>query len=285
MARSYAVLHAALADKAKWMDTSWSTRAAWVTLYLRSIASEGYFDSREQAEKILRREGCRASARAIDELTERRLVDQVDDGRLYMHDWHDWQPKYRGQSDDPVVKALREQVRYWKTKAEDGAEGNAGDEPATNLRQPVIEESRGEEEKSSPPSGARTPRAHTRDGGNGSSPELHALQDLAADLTGQPYILANLHGGYGAQVVDLHRRHGLGAVESAMREAAAAVGKTPHIKQIVFGAADRLDAIPRPRRRTAAELDRDAFDQEHREIKRVAADRAARRAAEGASNA
>jgi hypothetical protein len=123
--------------------------------------------------------------------------------------------------------------------------------------------------------------------GNGAIREdVAQLQSLAEHLTGRTQVMANVYGGLGAKAVaDLLDIHGLPAVDQAWRESHRRHGGRVTLRQLVFEADDALNEVARPSRRTAAELDRDAFDQEHREIKRVAADRAARRAAEGATNA
>lgn len=106
-------------------------------------------------------------------------------------------------------------------------------------------------------SGARSPRK------NGLEPigdilpdalkpdsDIVRLQKLAEELTGQAYVMQNTHSGFGYKAVEEQlRRHHFDAVERAWRQIAnrakAEGTSLPTLKQLVLGADDILNPIPR----------------------------------------
>ena len=83
------------------------------------------------------------------------------------------------------------------------------------------------------------------------NPDLTRLQRLAEQLTGQPYAMANVHGGHGKMAADLLERHGYERVARQFRVCAnqvkAAGTSAPTLKQLAFYADDVLNAPPSAR--------------------------------------
>jgi hypothetical protein len=76
------------------------------------------------------------------------------------------------------------------------------------------------------------------------------LQRLAEELTGQSHVMANVHSGLGAKAVtEQLARHGFARVERAWRQLAnrakAEGSSAPTLRQIVLGADDILNPVPR----------------------------------------
>ena len=94
---------------------------------------------------------------------------------------------------------------------------------------------------------------HDASASNGVAPEEHDLQLLAEELTGQPYVLANLHSSFGAKAVRQLSVHGWERLAETWRDVAADAGGQPTLRQLVLGADDRLDPVPQAPRMTAAE--------------------------------
>jgi hypothetical protein len=88
------------------------------------------------------------------------------------------------------------------------------------------------------------------------APDEDALRSLAEELTGQSYAIPHFEGGLGAKARQQLRAHGLGRVTQAWQTVAAATGQNPTLRQIVFGADDLLNPVPRlgARDREEAEL-------------------------------
>lgn len=96
--------------------------------------------------------------------------------------------------------------------------------------------------------------------------DVRRLQRLAADLTGDPFV--NIHAGLGLKAVNEQLPHGFDRVESAWRQvstrvrAASGPNVKPTLRQLVFGADEILNAVPRPDAKeqredeTRAEFDR-----------------------------
>lgn len=194
MARDYAVVKAALAGKTKWIDLSWSAKAGWFVLFLNSITTEGFYDSRAQAERILKRDGCRRGANlVIDELGQRRFLDELPDGRLYMHDWKDHQLRYRAPSDTP--EATRERKRRSRDRSRKdanvtgvtnshggvvtGADSGA-DSPREMSRGVTRRHDKGKERRdSSFVVSKETPHSASDARANGAAPVFHLVEELA----------------------------------------------------------------------------------------------------------
>jgi hypothetical protein len=77
------------------------------------------------------------------------------------------------------------------------------------------------------------------------TPEIGALQRLAEELTGKPYVMANIWGGLGEKVVTEQLPHGLEKVEQAWRWVASKTKPKPTFRQLVLGADDVLNPIVR----------------------------------------
>lgn len=100
--------------------------------------------------------------------------------------------------------------------------------------------------RSSPsaPRGTRAPDASA----NGVSPEIQTLQGLAEELTGQAFVMVNTHSGLGAKTIHEHLdKHGLAAVVTAWRTIAERI-PSPTFRQLVLGADDLLNPVPRGER-------------------------------------
>lgn len=86
----------------------------------------------------------------------------------------------------------------------------------------------------------------SEEGGSGGKPEVVALQRLAEELTGRPYVMANVYGGLGQKAVteqlDLH---GFAAVERAWREVHRNHDGRVTLRQLVFEADEILNPIQR----------------------------------------
>jgi hypothetical protein len=78
--------------------------------------------------------------------------------------------------------------------------------------------------------------------------DVRRLQKLAEDLTGQPYVMQNIHAAWGAKAVNEQLPHGFDRVERAWRKIAAQVAAAgtskPTLRQIVLGADDILNPVP-----------------------------------------
>lgn len=146
--RDWIALYPAILDSDKWATLSESDRLGWVITLLLATRqkTEGRFDSRIKLRRMLTKEGSDAS---VDALIDARVLE-MDGEAVVVRGWDRYQKRYRGPSDDPDRKALREQVRYWKAKA-GGHPDDDLSEPVTNLRHPVIEERRVEEIRVGPP--------------------------------------------------------------------------------------------------------------------------------------
>lgn len=96
--------------------------------------------------------------------------------------------------------------------------------------------------------------------------DVARLQRLAEEITQQPHVMANVFGGLGAKAVNEQLRpHGYGRVERAWRQIAnraMAEGRSfPTLRQLVFGADDILNPIPRAdAQEQRADESRDAFE-------------------------
>lgn len=77
-------------------------------------------------------------------------------------------------------------------------------------------------------------------------PEAHRLRELADELTQRSNAMPNVWGdSLGAKAVRLARKHGLPAVEREWRRIAAEEGGLPELRQLVLGADDILNRVPR----------------------------------------
>lgn len=92
-------------------------------------------------------------------------------------------------------------------------------------------------------------RSSSEGGSGGKLDDWRSLQVVVDQLTGRDHAMPNRHGGHGPQACNLLERHGLAAVTVAMQNVASDVDLAPTIKQLVFGASDYLDAIPKVGRR------------------------------------
>jgi hypothetical protein len=116
--------------------------------------------------------------------------------------------------------------------------------------------------------------------GNGADPQpdVVRLQHLAGELTGRPYAMANVHGGFGAKAVDEQLvPHGYDRVEEAWRRIWSGHDGKITLRQLVLGADDELNPVPRSKPETEAD-----------QIQRAAAEmkaRAARRREEANAHA
>lgn len=106
-------------------------------------------------------------------------------------------------------------------------------------------------------------------------PEAPRLQALAEELTQRPNVLSNVWGGLGESAILQARKHGHAAVEREWRRIAAAEGGLPTLRQLVLGADDALNRIPKA-------IPESAADREARETAELRADAARRMAAQGA---
>jgi hypothetical protein len=136
----------------KYLSLSLRERGAWLHVLLLGAVTkpEGEF-RRTALTRLLDREvddpdPLTNGESLVAALVSVGLLDEQGE-IVSIHDKDHWQKAYRGPSDDPEVKRLREQVRYWK-----GQSGRDLPEPVTDLREPVnpgdepvIEERRGEE--------------------------------------------------------------------------------------------------------------------------------------------
>lgn len=97
-------------------------------------------------------------------------------------------------------------------------------------------------------------------------PDVGRLQRLAEELTQQAYVMASVHSGFGKKAVDEQlRRHGYDRTENAWRQIAnraKAEGKSlPTLKQLVLGADDILNPVPRAdSKELKAEEEREAYN-------------------------
>jgi|GEM_PF-4402514 len=165
-AREYVRLYSALAISPKWGALSWEERGVWTSLLAYCGLRNEETLSIDEAAFYLRAKRP-AVERVLEALVQAGWLDRLDDGRLSVHDWRDWQPVYRGPSDLPEEKARRERERYHRRKA-------SGD----NLRQPVnsaIEERRVEESRRDSRAGARG--RISPESTNGSEPVLGIVPD------------------------------------------------------------------------------------------------------------
>lgn len=89
------------------------------------------------------------------------------------------------------------------------------------------------------------------------TPDVVKLQKLAEELTGQAYVMHNVHGGLGAKAVNEQLPHGFDRVQRAWRQIAnrarAEGSNAPTLRQLVFGADDILNPIPDRREGEKAE--------------------------------
>jgi len=89
------------------------------------------------------------------------------------------------------------------------------------------------------------------------TPDVVKLQKLAEELTGQAYVMHNVHGGLGAKAVTEQLPHGFDRVQRAWRQIAnrtkAEGSNAPTLRQLVFGADDILNPIPNQREGERAE--------------------------------
>lgn len=97
------------------------------------------------------------------------------------------------------------------------------------------------------------------------------LRKVVSELTGEPYPLPNPESGYGAMAMGDLERHGFDRVARAYWELArrmkAEGNSRPMVKQLVFGANDTLNPVPKADDKARAEEDAQAaFD---RRVKRT----------------
>lgn len=133
----------------KYLSLSLRERGAWLHVLLLGAVTkpEGEF-RRTALTRLLDREieevdPLLSGESLVAALVSIGLLDEHE-GIVSIHDKDHWQKAYRGPSDDPEVKRLRERERYWREKAQ-GQPGTDLREPVTDLGAPVIEERRGEE--------------------------------------------------------------------------------------------------------------------------------------------
>jgi hypothetical protein len=106
--------------------------------------------------------------------------------------------------------------------------------------------------------------------------DLTTLQKLAEQLTGVLYGFPR-HAGFGPQVAALLRKHGVAAIQREWQRIAADERGMPTVKQLVFGADDALNRVPKP---GPAES---ASDREDRELAELRAEAQRRMATAGAT--
>ena len=87
--------------------------------------------------------------------------------------------------------------------------------------------------------------ARARPNGEAPTEDQHALQTLAEDLTGQPYVLADMNSKLGQMASRQLTVHGLAAVSQTWQMVADTVGGRPTLGQLVIGAGNVLDPPPR----------------------------------------
>lgn len=154
--RDWIALYASVLDSDTWADLgSNDTRLAWVVTLILAAQQEpeGVFDSESKLDRLLGKEGITYPTGAVADMVRVGAIE-VTEGAVIVKGWERWQKRYRGPSDEPERKRLREQVRYWKAKASDPGLLPPDDDlskPVTNLRHPVIEERRVEEIRVGPP--------------------------------------------------------------------------------------------------------------------------------------
>lgn len=193
--REWVPVYTSILTSEKYLDLSLRERGAWLhVLLLGAVAKpEGQF-RRTALARLLDRERDHDEAypdgnAMVAALVSVGLLDEEGEV-VSIHDRDHWQKAMRGPSDDPEVKRLREQARYWRAQAEEARSGSSlpdsaePAEPVTSLREPVIEEKRGEE-------GEET-------GGEGSGPGAYPWEGDDLD----PYMVACQRLGFVPQSPD-----------------------------------------------------------------------------------
>lgn len=196
---------------------------------------------------------------ALTALREAELLD--DEYRIPQKAWDSWFGPARERRDQ-----RREAGRIGGRNSRGGGSGKQpSSEPEAPLEQPSTTAEPDRTVPSVPSRTVPSALAETRasglekvsviaqdiDFGNDPVPVDHRrLQKLAAELTGNAFV--SIHSGLGLKAADEQLPHGFAAVENAWRQVDAHVrassgpGVKPTLRQLVFGADEILNAVPRP---------------------------------------
>lgn len=160
-------------------------------------------------------------------------LSDATDGDLVVHD-------YRREQRDPT--AADRQADFRDRNAERHDISNGGLTPSSRALSPSLSPS------PSPSPGEDEPYQVAGDPEPALvlPPEAHDLRRLTEELTQRPNVLANVWGGLGEKAVRLVRKHGFPAVEREFRRIAAEENGMPELRQLVFGADEALNRVPRP---------------------------------------
>lgn len=244
MARTWAKVHADMAQHPKWLDLSWPGRAAWVTLFAQGIPTEARYKSRAHVTRLLTRDGCEPTVaeQAVDELEAAGLLDITEAG-VALHDWAEWQATYRGPSDEPEAAAERKRAQRERDRraAEEAAAAQGHDEsrPVTSGHD------RGDKRR-----GEESPHGRAREEvTTGHEVSRHAglphitepIRVVLEEVTGRGILQA---GDRQLTELDgLAERHAEAEVIEALRTARAAVEGHATARQVVWGAVKVLEPM------------------------------------------
>lgn len=184
---------------------------------------------------------------ALARLVKAGIVELITGNRYRIHGLDAERAKRHRQAVDAgktrAANAQREGGRF--TSASPPIAGDAHHRPLVEPHQrPPTSGHQLSETRRDETSNSETRRADARPPENGVSPEIQTLQGLAEELTGQAFVMVNVHSGLGAKGARLLEKHGLPAVVTAWREIAARI-PMPTFRQLVLGADDLLNPIPR----------------------------------------
>jgi hypothetical protein len=121
MSRPWARWFGATVNHPKFIALSPIERGAWFTLWLVGMQTEGRFPTRQHAEATLVLYRVDDATEVVNELLRLGCLDQDSDGHVDVHGWNDHQPAWRGPSDNPEAKSVRNAAGYASRKTQASA--------------------------------------------------------------------------------------------------------------------------------------------------------------------
>jgi hypothetical protein len=271
-----------------------AARWGWIVVLTKAKLQRqpGRFASERHFKEVLGRH-----AKHLPSYRAAGLMD-ADGDALVIHDWerHQWKVAKAGQREDNCESVKRGHFRSGQQlvatgagtafgQREDNGETNGGQEKDSRAGSVVPVPVYSSVAPGEGVQGERVSLVVPVKGLDGSvtgvdvtdeqpPSDVVLLQRLAEELTGQAYVMHNVHGGLGAKAVSEQLPHGFDRVQRAWRQIASRAkaegSNAPTLRQLVFGADDILNPIPSSAQLQRADREADEAQRKARREKRNA---------------
>jgi hypothetical protein len=190
--------------------------------------------------------------RHIGYLLEHKDLVLLQDGRVYVVGWDEWQEgDWKVSERVHRIRSRRKDTPVVTAPTVTPATAPAVTPPVSDL---LLSNTSRTISESVSGGGGENARAPARE--NGSLDDYWSLAGLAERLTGQPNVLVNRDGTWGKKAAWQLATHGYDAVGRAWTDVANDWGGYPTIRQLVLGADDRLNPLLPPKRASPDERQR-----------------------------